>query len=983
MTGPANWPRVQEVFGGAIALPPHERAAYLASACGADESLREQVQLLLDSHDRARSFLETPPYRPAAIPPPETAKLEGQRIGPYEVVSRLGAGGMGEVYRARDLKLGRDVAIKVLPALFTRDPERLTRFEREARMLAALNHPNIGAIYGVEDPGPDAGADATRALVLELVEGETLAERIARGTSDSDVGAHVSGESRVVARSRRGVAVAEALRIAGQVAEALEAAHDKGIVHRDLKPANIKITPAGLVKVLDFGLAKAAVADVGPAADVSQSPTVAVEGTRAGMILGTAGYMSPEQARGSRVDKRADIWAFGCVLYEMLTGCAAFAKGTVSDTIAAILAREPDWAALPLRTPAKIRDLLRRCLQKDPSRRLHDIADARVEIDDVRLGLIHPRARSRAWAITGIAGIFALAAIAMLWLRPSRALPPNSSEWVQITNFPDSATQPALSPDGRMLTFIRGAGTFTTEGQIYAKLLPDGDAVPLTNDKLTKMSPVFSPDGSRIAYAVVNMDSTWNTWVVPTLRGEPRLWLRNAAGLTWVGKDQVLYSEIKRGQHMAIVASAESRAGARDVYVPGHELGMAHRSYLAPDRASVLVVEMDERSAWMPCRLVPFDGRSPGRPVGPPHSRCTDAGWAPDGRWMYFTADTGEGFHLWRQAYPDGQPERVTPAITQEEGLAIAPDGTSLITSVGFRRRAIFVRSANGDERQMPVEGYAFWPMLSADGRRLCYRVARNAVTGQTPTELWMTDLETGRSERLLPTLLVTSYDLGRNDRIVAGVREPDGKNRVWTASLDGREAARQIPNVEGDNPRWAGDADIVFRAQDGPKMFLFRATSEGTRLRKLIASAGVTSTIGSASSDAEWLSGAPENSATTRGAFMTQLFSMNDAKPIPLIPSVSGSRVRWSPDGKHVYVSVPVGAASAFANGRTYVLPTEGAAMLPRIPAGGFRSETDLAAVPGVIILPYGDVAPGPSPSIYAVSRETVTRNLYRIPLP
>ena len=548
---------------------------------------------------------------------------------------------------------------------------------------------------------------------------------------------------------------------------------------------------------------------------------MAVEGTRAGMILGTAGYMSPEQARGSVVDKRADIWAFGCVLYEMLTGRPAFAKGNVSDTIAAILEREPDWDALPLRTPAKIRDLLRRCLQKDPRRRLHDIADARVEVDDVRLGLLHPRARSRAWAITGIAGILALAAIAILWLRPSRALPPNSSEWMQITNFPDSAAQPALSPDGRMLTFIRGAGTFTTEGQIYAKLLPDGDAVPLTNDKLRKMGPVFSPDGSRIAYTVAEDELTkWNMWVVPTLRGEPRLWLRNAAGLTWVGKDQVLYSELKRGQHMAIVASAESRAGARDVYVPEHELGMAHRSYLAPDRASVLVAEMDERGVWMPCRLVPFDGRSSGRPVGPPRSRCTDAGWAPDGRWMYFTADTGEGFHLWRQVYPDGQPERVTSAIPEEEGVAIAPDGKSLITSVGFRRRAIFVRSANGDERQIPVEGYAFWPMLSADGRRLCYRLARTAVTGQTPTELWMTELETGRSERLLPTRLVTSYDLGRSDRIVAAVREPDGKNRVWTASLDGREAARQIPNLEGDNPRWAGDANIVFRAQEGRECF-------------------------------------------------------------------------------------------------------------------------------------------------------------------
>src|SRR5262245_25403911 len=233
MAGPPNWARVQEVFVGALDVPAEDRPAYLANACGADQALREQVQLLLDSHDRARSFLETPAYPPADIPWP-AVHLEGQCIGGYEVVSRLGAGGMGEVYRARDAKLGRDVAIKVLPQLFTRDRERLARFDREARVLAALNHPNIGAIYGLEEAPGEAGSVATPALVLELIEGDTLAERIA--------GQRLS--------------LGEALHIAGQVAAALEAAHEKGIVHRDLKPANIKITPAGVVKVLDFGLAK-------------------------------------------------------------------------------------------------------------------------------------------------------------------------------------------------------------------------------------------------------------------------------------------------------------------------------------------------------------------------------------------------------------------------------------------------------------------------------------------------------------------------------------------------------------------------------------------------------------------------------------------------------------------------------------------------------------------------------------------------------
>ena len=259
---------------------------------------------------------------------------------------------MGDVYRARDSKLGRDVAIKVLPTLFATDRERLRRFEREARLLASLNHPNIGAIYAVED------VDGVPALVLELVDGPTLAERLAKGA----------------------LPITEAMRLAKHIAHALEAAHEKGIVHRDFKPANIKITPTGVVKVLDFGLAKATDANAG--ADLSKSPTGGMGGTQEGLILGTAAYMSPEQARGQRVDRRTDMWAFGCVVYEMVVGRVAFPGATVTDTLAAILGRDPDWTALPAATPTSVRRLLRRCLEKDPERRLHDMADARLDIED-------------------------------------------------------------------------------------------------------------------------------------------------------------------------------------------------------------------------------------------------------------------------------------------------------------------------------------------------------------------------------------------------------------------------------------------------------------------------------------------------------------------------------------------------------------------------------------------------------------------------
>src|SRR5262245_18177275 len=277
----------------------------------------------------------------------------GRQLGAFTIESKLGAGGMGEVYRAHDAKLGRDVAIKMLPAAWVLDPDRRARFDREARSLAALNHPNIGAIYGVEDVGD------TRALILELVDGPTLAERLEAGA----------------------LSTKDALAIAAQIADALDAAHQTGIVHRDLKPSNVKVRSDGQVKVLDFGIAKMG-ADVA-AAGLSVEATATVA-TREGLVIGTATYMSPEQARGAAVDKRTDIWSFGCVLYEMLTGRLAFAAPTNSETIAAILEHEPDWQALPQTTPPPIRRLLRRCLEKDSERRLRDMGDARADIDAAR-----------------------------------------------------------------------------------------------------------------------------------------------------------------------------------------------------------------------------------------------------------------------------------------------------------------------------------------------------------------------------------------------------------------------------------------------------------------------------------------------------------------------------------------------------------------------------------------------------------------------
>ncbi|MEK7404582.1 MAG: protein kinase [Acidobacteriota bacterium] len=356
------WRRAEDLFHAALERSPGARRAFLDEACGEDTELRRQVEMLVSKDEQAGSFLEKPVLADVMATLGARGSLVGRQYGPYRILSLLGAGGMGEVYRAHDSKLGRDVAIKTLPPEFARDPDRLARFRREARMLASLNHPNIAAIYGLEE---SAEVDY---LVLELVEGDTL---------------------------HGPLPLATALDRACQVAEALEAAHEHGIIHRDLKPANLKVTPQGRVKVLDFGVAKAIWGTQGKP-DLSQTATAAGAGTGAGHIVGTPGYMSPEQARGAEVDQRTDIWAFGCLLYELLAGKRAFESGTVSDTIAAVLEHEPDWQALPAKTPAKVSGLLRQCLHKDANRRLNNIADARATLDEVQ------RRRNR-WRFLAIA----------------------------------------------------------------------------------------------------------------------------------------------------------------------------------------------------------------------------------------------------------------------------------------------------------------------------------------------------------------------------------------------------------------------------------------------------------------------------------------------------------------------------------------------------------------------------------------------------
>src|SRR6266705_2156417 len=439
------------------------------------------------------------------------ALTSGTKLGPYEIVAPLGAGGMGEVYRARDTKLGRDVALKFLPPLFAADADRVERFEREARLLASLNHPHIGAIYGFEDAGN------VPALVLELVEGDTLHDRLRRGP----------------------LPLSEALAVAQQIADALDAAHRAGIIHRDLKPSNIKITPDGVVKVLDFGLAKALAAE-GSGPDLSKSPTMTADGTTAGVILGTAAYMSPEQARGQPVDKRTDIWAFGCVLFEMLTGSSAFVRKTVTDTIAAVIGAEPEWKSLPPDTPSSIRRLLTRCLQKDARRRLHDIADARIELEETMATPAEPVPvpTPRRWSRLALSALSLGIATALVFFwaardrfgRPEAEPSPPDTRVIRLTDLPGLEESPAISPDGRSVAFTAGVGG---KRQVFVQLIAGGGApLQITRDTVDHECPRWSPDSSSILYFSPAVSGTvqGSIWEIPALGGVPRRVVNSVGG---------------------------------------------------------------------------------------------------------------------------------------------------------------------------------------------------------------------------------------------------------------------------------------------------------------------------------------------------------------------------------------------------------------------------------------------------------------------
>jgi eukaryotic-like serine/threonine-protein kinase len=948
----------KELFGKVLDAEPNRRDAILDEACAGRPHLRREVESLLVAYQKAGTFIDVPMVA-LALSPEEarTAEQEtvvGRTLGPYRVEAIIGEGGMGVVYRAFDGKLNRPVAIKFLSDALA-DPSARRRFQREAQVASSLNHPHILTVHDVGE------YEGRQYLVTELVEGGTLMEW-ARGQP----------------RTWRQI-----VELLVGVADGLAAAHEAGILHRDIKPANILITKSGYAKLADFGLAKLHDRSTpGAARTRTELPT------RVGTVVGTVGYMSPEQALGRSLDARSDIFSFGVVLYEALAGRRPFTGASDLDVSHAVVHQSAE--SLPTEVPLPLRMVVEKTLEKDPSDRFQSMRDVVVDLRRVvrqsaeapSAFAATPRSRRARQSLTALAALVIAAVTSALFVaRLQRPAEPILREYAQLTNFADSATSPALSPDGRMLAFKRGESEFDGRGEIYVKLLPDGEPVQLTHDNRSKRYTKFSPDGARIAYGVLDAGG-WETWVVPVLGGQPRRFLANASGLTWIdggaNQPRLLFSELTgRSNQMAIASSTESRSEHRAVYTPS-ENGMAHRSYLSPDRKQLLVVEMGF-NGWLPCRLMPFDGRSVGKAVGPAPAHCTDAAWSPDGTWMYFSANTGSGFHIWRQSVPNGTPEQVTIGVTDEEGIEFAPDGRSFVTSIGSRQSTVWVHDSHGD-RQITSEGYGFLPSITADGTKLYYLVGAKGTRNIRGGELWVADLESGQRQRLLPDFLMQHYTISADGQRVVFVGSDDaGRSPVWLAALNGRSGPRQVAARDSVKAFFGAGNDIVFVGEGDGTKFIYRIKEDGSDLQKVVRTTGGPDKF-SVSPDGRWVAFVMDPTNEMVGALM--LYPIGGGSPTLVCGACTENQVTrpgpsilsWSPDRKFLYLDF---------QRSVYAIPLRPGQILPPLPASGLRTEQDVAELPGARLIAQREAFVGPDPSVYAFTKVATQRNIYRVPVP
>ena len=773
----------------------------------------------------------------------------GSSLSHFKITAKLGEGGMGEVYRAEDTKLGRDVAIKVLPEAVANDPERLARFEREAKVLASLNHPNIAGIHQVEE------TDGVTFLVMELVEGEDLKERLERGA----------------------MAVAEAVAVAGQIAEALEAAHDKGVVHRDLKPANVKVTPDGQVKVLDFGLAKALDPEAERATDLSMSPTLTAQMTGAGVLLGTAAYMSPEQARGKEVDKRTDIWAFGCVLYEMLSAQSPFNGDTVSDVLARILERDVDFETLPPSTPSGVRRLLEHCLEKDANRRLRDIGDAHwdltenADLEAFRVDSLPPSRRlsAGALALSFVAGL-ALGGL-VLWLgfagKELEVVPSTQEVGRFVIDIPPSEAYSilqnsaiALSPDGQMLAYAADSDNPSAISQMYLRHLDRFYPEPIP-DTENAYAPFFSPDGEWLGFF---QDST--LWKKP-IRGGPAIRLGPSAGFSrgasWTNSDQIFYSPTWFSPIFRVAADGGERAQVTTLA----DDEKSHRFPSAlPDGSAVIFTvgrsdtasfddaSIDMQSTVTGERRTLIEGGSFGKFLPPDRLMYGRAG-------QLFVAPLDVGRLEITGAPVPVLDDLITSPTFGSAQLALGDNG-SLAYLAGspdlFNARLTEV-SETGETIDIPLEKRPFsMARYSPDGKQLALRI--DGANGQ----LWVYDLERGTLSKI-----TREWDADFPSWA------PDGQSLVYSLSKGGSSDVAQIrtdgtgepitlyTGINPNLPQIAPDGQtLVFSDVDpetGRDIWVLRLDGKSERIAYLRTPAEESDAI--ISPDGKWLAYATNES--------------------------------------------------------------------------------------------------------------------------
>jgi Tol biopolymer transport system component len=785
----------------------------------------------------------------------------GSQIGPYEVIGPLGAGGMGEVVRARDSRLGREVAIKTLPDPFAQDPERLARFEREARLLATLHHPNIAGIYGVEE------AAGHRHLILQLVEGETLAARIDRGP----------------------LPLEEALDVARQIALALEFAHENGVIHRDLKPGNVKITPGGEVKVLDFGLAKGQVGST-TSADLSNSPTLSASPTGVGVILGTAAYMSPEQARGRPVDRRTDIWSFGCVLYEMLAGRQLFQGETVTDILARILQSEPDWSALPAATPQRIRALLGRCLRKDPKERLRDIGDARIEISEVLAGgpasadATPARARTAWPARIGLLLLgAALAAVLFTALatRPVRSL---RSLALDVPGLGDQIFDgPALSHDGHSIAY-------SADGHLFVRDLSQFEPTPLPGTEAGS-NVAWSADDRRLCFV-----KDGKLWVTAGTGGGPAVVCTlpdpgSTIGEVWTPDGDILFTVFRGGLYRVPASGGSPRL----VRSPEADEEDFHVPQLLPDGRRVLVVAHRKHGAFPIVAITLADGK---RTDLRAYDRLLCAVLSPEGYLLLFrerpSAIEAVRFSPATMRFA-GDPVRIAPggmvpSVSNDGALAYILDG-----AMGLRQLVwIDTRGHVEDRIGEPQIGLAAG-LLSRDGKRIVY-----GATDGDVQNLFTLDLERGVRTRVVAdsndkVLPVWSAD-GRSVFYSSSQTAPE----VWEVTLDGSAPPHNFGPGYWPVPTPDGKTLLVVHEERGHESIWSHAISGNAVPQRLWRVAGIADNQPALSRDGRWLAYTSDES----GANEVYVRSYPGGAGKQLVSRDGGTYPLWTPDGTLLYAT-------------------------------------------------------------------------------